>query len=205
MTFWRLLIYTYRQQMDRIMRNLYLFKQRSPDHQCIPTTNTFTQTCAPNEDSNQHAPPHSLIRIGVLRIQKLCILGYSIYVQWRFWSDCSNAQTDLIIRSAITKKCLYNFDPLKPHFYIVNLGFTVVYIVFLIYAEQEYENIRGFFFFFCLFVFFGGFFVVVFFSENFQFLVVKFSIYLNRCVACFHNGTCPNVYVFWRWGSYIDG
>ena len=25
---------------------------------------------------------------------------------------------------SITKTCLYNFDPLKPHFYIVKLGFT---------------------------------------------------------------------------------
>ena len=24
----------------------------------------------------------------------------------------------------ITKTCLYNFDPLKPHFYIVKLGFS---------------------------------------------------------------------------------
>ena len=31
----------------------------------------------------------------------------------------------------ITKTCLYNFDPLKPHFYIVKLGFTGVYIVSL--------------------------------------------------------------------------
>ena len=31
----------------------------------------------------------------------------------------------------ITKTCLYNFDPLKPHFYIVKLGFTGVYIFFL--------------------------------------------------------------------------
>ena len=30
------------------------------------------------------------------------------------------------------KTCLYNFDPLKPHFYIVKLGFTGVYIIFLI-------------------------------------------------------------------------
>ena len=30
----------------------------------------------------------------------------------------------------ITKTRLYNFDPLKPHFYIVKLGFTGVYIVF---------------------------------------------------------------------------
>ena len=34
-------------------------------------------------------------------------------------------------RNIITKTCLYNFDPLKPHFYIVKLGFTWVYIIFL--------------------------------------------------------------------------
>ena len=34
----------------------------------------------------------------------------------------------------ITKTCLYNFDPLKPHFYLVKLGFTGVYIIFLISA-----------------------------------------------------------------------
>ena len=34
----------------------------------------------------------------------------------------------------ITKTCLYNFDPLKPHFYIVKLGFTGVYIIFVISA-----------------------------------------------------------------------
>ena len=31
----------------------------------------------------------------------------------------------------ITKIYLYNFDPLKPQFYIVKLGFTGVYIIFL--------------------------------------------------------------------------
>ena len=36
----------------------------------------------------------------------------------------------------ITKTCLYNFDPLKHHFYIVKLGFTWVYIIFLISAQN---------------------------------------------------------------------
>ena len=36
----------------------------------------------------------------------------------------------------ITKIYLYNFDPLKPHFYIVKLGFTGVYISFLISAQN---------------------------------------------------------------------
>ena len=37
---------------------------------------------------------------------------------------------------SITKTCLYNVDPLKPHFYIVKLGFTGVYVIFLISAEN---------------------------------------------------------------------
>ena len=57
----------------------------------------------------------------------------------------------------ITKTYLYNFDPLKPHFYIVKLGFTGVCIIFLISAQSIDCGI-------C------------------QFLVVKFSIYLNRRV-----------------------
>ena len=87
--------------------------------------------------------------------------------------------------------CLYNFDPLKPHFYTVKLGFTGVHIIFLIFAqkhrlrtcknhliepvltsthnlcfEQKYMYEKYHFFL----------------SENFQFLGVKFSIYLNRRV-----------------------
>ena len=90
----------------------------------------------------------------------------------------------------ITKTYLYIFDPLKPPFYIVKLGFTGVYIIFLIFAQKHIlwvlvrtasprrfervptiyvlnrimKNIR------------------FFLSENFPFLVVKFSIYLNRRV-----------------------
>ena len=69
-----------------------------------------------------------------------------------------------------TKTYLYNFDPLKPHFYIVKLGFTGVYIIFLISAikhlcfEQKYEKYQNFL------------------SDLFHFLVVKFSLYLNRHV-----------------------
>ena len=39
-------------------------------------------------------------------------------------------------RIIITKTYLYNFDPLKPHFYIVKLGFTGVYIIFLISVQN---------------------------------------------------------------------
>ena len=37
----------------------------------------------------------------------------------------------------ITKTCLYNFDPLKLHFYIVKLGFTGVYIIFIISTQKH--------------------------------------------------------------------
>ena len=42
----------------------------------------------------------------------------------------------------ITKTRPYKFDPLKPHFYIVKLGFTGVYIIFLISA-QNIDTQRG--------------------------------------------------------------
>ena len=34
------------------------------------------------------------------------------------------------------KTCPYNIDPLKPHFYIAKLGFTGVYIIILISAQN---------------------------------------------------------------------
>ena len=45
-------------------------------------------------------------------------------------------KVDTIYR-CVTKTCLYNFDPLKPHFYIVKLGFTRVNIIFLISAQKH--------------------------------------------------------------------
>ena len=41
-----------------------------------------------------------------------------------------------IQETSITKTRLYDFDPLKPHFYIVKLGFTGVYIIFHISAQN---------------------------------------------------------------------
>ena len=39
--------------------------------------------------------------------------------------------------SFIQKNYLYIYDPLKPHFYIVKLGFIGVYIIFLISAQTH--------------------------------------------------------------------
>ena len=38
--------------------------------------------------------------------------------------------------NSITKTRLYNVDPLKPHFYIVKLGFTGIHIIFIISAQN---------------------------------------------------------------------
>ena len=47
------------------------------------------------------------------------------------------SQSTYLAAAAITKTCLYNSDPLKPHLYIVKLGFTWVYIIFLISAQKH--------------------------------------------------------------------
>ena len=48
-----------------------------------------------------------------------------------------NCVQTLWTKILITKTCLYNFDPLKPHFYIIKLEFTGVYIIFLISAQKH--------------------------------------------------------------------
>ena len=45
------------------------------------------------------------------------------------------------VRKMLSGQChheniLYNFDPLKPHFYIVKLGFAGVQVIFLISAQN---------------------------------------------------------------------
>ena len=96
---------------------------------------------------------------------------------------------DPIFLLHITRTCLYNFDALQPHFYIAKLGLKGVYIIFLISAQKHRlwvlvrtapprrfqrvptiyvssKNIKN----------------IRIFSENFHFLMVKISVYLNRHV-----------------------
>ena len=81
-----------------------------------------------------------------------CLFCYCCWWRWfsviasckniiLFPSDTANTMTTLNIgtnrpEQHITKTYLYNFHPLKPHFYIVKLGFTGVYIIFLISAKN---------------------------------------------------------------------
>ena len=106
----------------------------------------------------------------------------------------------------ITKTYLYNFDPLKPHFYIVKLGFTGVYIIFLISAQNIdcgyslelphrgnsnkypqsmfWAEIRKIYFFF--------------YQKMSIFLVVKFSVHLNRHVfvmCCGYSLEVPHIFL----------
>ena len=108
----------------------------------------------------------------------------------RLWSDLdirvhslpTLPQFKCCLETTITKTYLYNFDPLKPHFYTVKLGFTGVYIIFLIsaqnidYAEAVLTSAHNL----CFEQKYGKF--QSFIYEKFQFLEVKFSIYLKRRV-----------------------
>ena len=63
--------------------------------------------------------------------------------QRRFKSACAFAQSDQNLRWAhfnITKTCLCNFDPLKPHFYVEKMGFAGVYIIAV---SILYKSIAG--------------------------------------------------------------
>ena len=55
----------------------------------------YLLTCASNEDSIQPAHPRSLIRVFVVRMEKLCTLVYPKCAELRFWSDCPDIQADL--------------------------------------------------------------------------------------------------------------
>ena len=111
------------------------------------------------------------------------------------WPSCFYVDTDILgcihyKNKNITKTYLYNFDLLKPRFCIVKLGLTGVYIGFLISAKKNID---------CGYslelpqcgssnefpqsMFWAEMWKISeFLSENFQFLVVKFSTYLNRRV-----------------------
>ena len=68
--------------------------------------------------NKEHKQKKEYMRLGFMK---------SLYLQQCSFRDCIT----------ITKKCLYNVDPFKPHFYIVKLGFTGVYIIFLISAQKH--------------------------------------------------------------------
>ena len=114
-----------------------------------------------------------------------------------------NVSMESICRDA-SRKHIYNFDPLKPQFYIVKLGFTGVYIIFLISAQNidcgyslepprqggsnEYPQ----------FMFWAEIRknIWIFYLKICQFLVVKCSICLNRPVFVMETfGMCELIWI----------
>ena len=86
----------------------------------------------------------SIIMSGPLTHRTLCRVSFVCDIS--MWLSRLYAVYDLSIwtdrhgqngKTHITKTCLYNFDPVKPHFYIVKLGFTGVCIIFLISAQKH--------------------------------------------------------------------
>ena len=96
----------------------------------------------------------------------------------------------------ITKTYLYNFDPLKPHLNIVKLGFRGVNIIFLICAKKHRLWVlvrtarRGGSNEYPQSMFWAEIWKISeFLYKNFQFLEMKFSIFLNRRVFVMFNST----------------
>ena len=65
----------------------------------------------------------------------ISIQALSVCLEGTFSVGLAHMITIFTLNIYITKTYLYNFDPLKPHFYIVKLRFTGVYIIFLISAQ----------------------------------------------------------------------
>ena len=49
---------------------------------------------------------------------------------------------NILFEKTLQKHAYIIVDPLKPHFYIVKLGFTGVYIIFLISAQKQIVGTR---------------------------------------------------------------
>ena len=72
-------------------------------------------------------------KITTLKTTVISAIGFNVYYKQyrRYPGRCT------ITEHSITKTCLYSFDPLKPHSYIVKLGFKGVYVIFLISAQKH--------------------------------------------------------------------
>ena len=94
-----------------------------------------------------------------------------------------------------TRPYMYNIDPLKPHFYIRKLVFTEVNIIFLISTQKHRlwvlirtASPRQFQWVPTIYILSRNIKISEFLSKNFHFMVVKFSVYLNRLVFVMYTG-----------------
>ena len=67
-------------------------------------------------------------------------LSHIPLITFWFWNEINFSQlSETVVKYSSWKHTTktYNFDPHKLHFYIVKLGFTGVYIIFLIFALKH--------------------------------------------------------------------
>ena len=87
----------------------------------------------------------------------------------------------------IMKPRLYSFDPLKPHFYTLKLGFTGLYINFLFSAQNHR-----------LWVLVRTASSNFFLSESVHVLVVKFSVYFKKRVFVMYTYAAVCKHTKWK-------
>ena len=83
-------------------------------------------------DSDQNAQADSRFGLGAH------VSRYVLLILRRIYLYKKRCVCPLTI-AYITKTCLYNFDPLKPHFNIVKLVFTGVYIIFFLFLLKNID------------------------------------------------------------------
>ena len=121
--------------------NLQKKKKKKKSHEC------YANSVDPDQTQYYAASDLQLRRKwdrGPKNSNCVC-LSYDVLNDCRTWKNvqilevCKRRAMVLYLedQTCITKTYLYNFDPLKPHFYIVKLGFTGVYIIFLISAQKH--------------------------------------------------------------------
>ena len=135
-----------------------------------------------------------VIYVGMYIILRRTLFWKTGFANRKYFDRLSHfLRRGLVLRKAnvvITKRCLYNFDPLKPSFYIVKWGLHGYTLCFLFLLENidcgyslepphrgdsnEYPKSM----FWAEIWKISEFFYLIFFI----FLVVKFSVYLNRRV-----------------------
>ena len=119
----------------KVSKNLKYTKVKYWRYLLLPPHDTYTRH-SENKKSLKKWLTRALDTVTKLKTTELtslfrqtCQFRHRSSNQWPSYK-CSK------IHVFITKTYLYNFDPLKPHFYIVQLGFTGVYIIFLISAQN---------------------------------------------------------------------
>ena len=94
--------------------------------QCRPRSVCYWMQCLIRA-VNQHSVDNKMdwLQVEVFPVFRVNMVG-----------PCTGVTMDPVKTITITKTCICNCDLLKPHFYIVKLGLTGVYIIFSYFCSQ---------------------------------------------------------------------